>query len=182
MKTLVSALALVLSLSAFSRAADLAPDQSVAEHKLLEPLVGVWDTVSTAVMEPGKPPMVCKGREEIRRVGKLWTVATGEATMNGQEMNWQLTLGYDPELKKYVGTWIDSMTPYLWKYEGTLDDSGKTLTLNTEGPNPMAPGTRARFREVIEFAGPDQRKMTSRMEVAKDQWVPFVTVEYTRAK
>jgi len=180
MKILLSAVALCLSFATFAVAADLGSDQSVAEHKLLEQLVGEWDTVSTASIEPGKPAMICKGSEEIRRVGKLWTVATGAATINGQEMAWTLTLGYDPELKKYVGTWIDSMTPYLWKYEGTLDSTGKVLTLNTEGPNPMAPGTRAKFREVIEFTGPGERKMTSQMETEKDKWVPFVTVEYKK--
>lgn len=181
MKTLVAALAVLASLAALVRAADVAPDQSVSEHKLLEQLVGKWDTMSTAVVEPGKPPMVCQGVEEIRRVGKLWTVATGQATMNGQEIAWQLTLGYDPELGKYVGTWIDSMTPYLWKYEGTLDATGKVLTLETEGPNPMT-GKKGRFREILEFQSADQRKMTSQLEAGEGEWVPFLTVEYKRTK
>jgi len=32
-----------------------------------------------------------------------------------------LTLGYDPQKKKYVATWMDSVSSYLWKYEATMD-------------------------------------------------------------
>jgi hypothetical protein len=46
------------------------------------------------------------------------------------------TVGYDPQKKKYVGTWVDSVTPYLWTYEGSLDASGRILTLETEGRIP----------------------------------------------
>jgi hypothetical protein len=135
MKIFLPAVALFVAVGAFAFAVEVPPDQSVPEHKILEQLVGEWETVSTAEFEPGKPMVVCQGTEETRRVGKLWTVGEGKATANGVEMATRLTLGYDPELKKYVGTWIDSMTPYLWKYEGTLDSTGKILTLETEGPN-----------------------------------------------
>jgi hypothetical protein len=52
-----------------------------------------------------------------------------------------LTLGYDADTKKYVGIWIDSFNSYLWKYEGTVNAAANALTLETEGPCPMAPGT-----------------------------------------
>ena len=32
-----------------------------------------------------------------------------------------MTLGYDPEQKSFVGTWIDSETAYLWTFTGQLD-------------------------------------------------------------
>ena len=46
-----------------------------------------------------------------------------------------MTLGFDPQKGGYVGTWIGSMTSFLWIYRGTLDRVEKILTLDTEGPN-----------------------------------------------
>jgi uncharacterized protein DUF1579 len=46
-----------------------------------------------------------------------------------------MTLGYDPEKKQYVGTWVGSMMSYLWVYDGSLDAEEKVLTLNAEGPS-----------------------------------------------
>ena len=46
-----------------------------------------------------------------------------------------MTLGFDPQKGGYVGTWIGSMTSFLWIYRGTLDRAEKILTLDTEGPN-----------------------------------------------
>ena len=51
-----------------------------------------------------------------------------------------MTLGYDPQKKRFVGTWIGSMMTYLWVYDGELDASGKVLTLNAEGPNMQVAG------------------------------------------
>jgi len=40
-----------------------------------------------------------------------------------------MTLGYDPQKKRYLGTWIGSMMSHLWVYEVELDASGSVLTL-----------------------------------------------------
>ena len=45
--------------------------------------------------------------------------------------------GYDPAKKKYVGTWIDSMSPTLRVLEGTYDAKTKTLTYKGDGVCPI---------------------------------------------
>jgi hypothetical protein len=154
----------------------------VKEHEWLKQLVGEWESESEAIFEPGKPPVKGKGTETVRSLGGFWVVGNGEFEMVGMKGSSILTLGYDPDRKKYVGTWVDSMTSYLWKYEGTVDPSGKVLTLETEGPCPMAAGKTAKFREVIEFKSKDHRTFASSVQGEDGKWTTFLTVQTKRKK
>ena len=73
------------------------------------------------------------------------------------------------------------MWNHMWHYEGTLDESGKVLTLLTTGPNMMKPGETANYKEVLELKDKDHKTFSSHMEV-DGQWVKFVTVEGKRVK
>ncbi len=73
------------------------------------------------------------------------------------------------------------MQTTMWKYEGTLDETGKKLTLETEGPNPMT-GKPCKFRESIEWKGDDERVFTSTILGDDGKWVQFMTVTQKRVK
>ena len=71
------------------------------------------------------------------------------------------------------------MNSTLWSYTGSVDDTGKILTLDTEGPGPD--GKPAKFKEVITVKDKDHKEFTSSME--KDgKWLTFVRMQYTRKK
>ena len=174
--------ALVLG-AAVLQAQDLPkPPPPEKEHEWLKQLVGEWDTEAEATMGPGQPPMKCKGTESTRAVGGFWVISENKGTVMDQPMTGIMTLGYDPQKKKYVGTWVDSMINHLWRYEGTLDASGKILTLEAEGPNPMAPGTTARFRDSIEVKSKDHKVLRSAMQGPDGKWVTFMTGNHRRKK
>jgi len=153
------------------------------EHAWLKQLAGEWDAESEVTMGPGAPPMKLKGTESGRMLGDKWLVSEikGDSPM-GIPMSAVLTVGYDPEKKKFVGTWIDSFMPFMWRYEGTLDEAGKKLTLNTEGPNMMVPGKTAQYRETIEIVDKDHKTFSSSMKGDDGNWTTFVTGKYTRKK
>jgi hypothetical protein len=151
------------------------------EHAWLEKCVGEWETEGEVMVGPGQM-MKCKGTETVRGVGKFWIIAESNTTVMEMPMHGVLTLGYDPKVKKYVGTWVDSMTDYMWRYEGTVDEAGKKLTLNAEGPNPAAPGTMAKFKETMEITDKDHRVFTSSMQGEDGKWTTFVTIKSTRKK
>lgn len=90
------------------------------------------------------------------------------------------TIGYDPAKKKYIGTWVDSMMNHLWRYEGTVDGLGKTLTLEAEGPNFMGDGKMATFRDVYEFKSADHIAVSSMMLQQEGQWITFMTGDFRR--
>ena len=152
------------------------------EHAWLQKFVGKWDVETEIIMEPGKPPMKCKGTETVRNIGGFWILSQGESEMLGTKFEHVLALGYDPTAKKYIGTWFDSMNAYLWKYEGTVDETGKVLTLDTEGPCPTEPGKISKFKESTEFKSPDHRVFTSKILGDDGKWTTFVTVNSRRAK
>ena len=53
---------------------------------------------------------------------------------DGTPATTQITLGYDPAKKRFVGTWLGSMMTHLWIYDGELSADERTLTLSSEGP------------------------------------------------
>jgi uncharacterized protein DUF1579 len=84
------------------------------EHHWLQKLVGEWTYEAEALMEPGKSPEKCKGTESVRSLGGLWILAEGQCEMpGGGAATMILTLGYDPQKKRYAGTWVDSMMTHL---------------------------------------------------------------------
>ena len=152
------------------------------EHQWLQQLVGQWETRGEAVMGPGQPPVTCEGTQTVRAIGPFWTVS--ETTSNFMEtpVTGIMTLGYDPEKEKFVGTWIDSMTNTMWTYEGTLDETGKILTLKTEGPNPTNPGETSQYKETIEVKSKDHKVFSSSIQGSDGKWFTFVTIDCKRKK
>ena len=151
------------------------------EHEWLQKLVGEWTYESECSMEPGKPPEKFAGSETVRSLGGLWILCEGSGEMPGGGLATTLmTLGYDPKKKQYVGTWVGSMMTHLWIYEGSLDAEEKVLTLSSEGPNCMAEGKMAKFRDVIEVKSPDHRVLTPHMLGDDGEWRPLMTVNYRR--
>jgi hypothetical protein len=144
-------------------------------------MVGDWIYEVEALMEPGKPKVRFTGKESVRSLGGIWIIAEGSGEMPGGEIGYTvLTLGYDPQKQRYVGTWVGSMMTYLWLYEGSLDGARKVLTLDSEGPNMAAPGTLSRFQDIIEIKSKDHRILTSRMLGADGQWQEVMTAHYRK--
>jgi hypothetical protein len=150
------------------------------EHHWLNKLVGEWTYEGEATMEPGKPPEKFRGTETVRSLGGLWVFFEGRGEMpDGGEAFTFMTLGYDPQNGRYVGTWVGSMMTYLWVYDGSLDAQEKVLTLNTEGPNFGGEGL-AKFQDVIEIKSDDHRVLTSQTLGEDGSWQRFVTANYRR--
>jgi hypothetical protein len=153
------------------------------EHQWLQKLVGEWTSEADATMEPGKPPEKFRATESVRSLGGLWIVAEGQGEMpGGGTATTVMTLGYDPQKKRYVGTWIGSMMTHLWEYDGALDDAGRVLTLDAEGPSMVTEGKMAKYQDVIEFKSDDHRVLTSRLLGDDGQWREFMTANYRRKK
>lgn len=153
------------------------------EHQWLKKLLGEWTFEGEAMMGPDAPPEKFRGTERVRSIGDLWFLSEGEGEVPGGDSSATLaTLGFDPQKKRFVGTFIGSMMTNLWVYDGSLDASGKVLTLDTEGPAMTGDGKIAKYQDVIEIKSDDQRTLTSRMQGQDGQWTQVMTMTYRRTK
>lgn len=153
------------------------------EHQWLHKLVGEWSCEADVAMEPGKPAERTHGSETVRSLGGLWVVAEGQGEMpGGGSASTILTLGYDPQRKRYLGTWVGSMMTHMWVYDGALDAAQKVLALDTEGPSFTEEGKSAKYREVIEFKSDDHRTFTSHVQADNGEWRRVMTATYRRRK
>lgn len=174
------ALALALGVTASVIADDVKPTQAPRkEHAWLAQLEGTWDVTGQCVMDPKAAPKEIVGTECSKAIGGYWSVCKFEGQMDGQmQFCGLMTLGFDVESEKFIGTWIDSTSSHMWRYEGTLDTPGKVLTLVGEGPCPET-GEVVKVREIIELRGPGQRVFRSQRE--KDgSWQEGLTLNYTK--
>src|SRR4051812_3373440 len=150
------------------------------EHQWLQRLVGEWTTEIEARMGPDQPVMTLRGTEVVRSLGGLWTIGEGEGEMPGGGTSKSImTLGYDPRIGRYVGTFVASVIANLWIYSGTLDETEKVLTLETEGLD-FTQKAQARYNDVITFVDDDYRIMTSRVLGDDGKWTEFMTAHYRR--
>ena len=151
------------------------------EHKWLQKFVGDWTYEMEAPAEAGQPPHKTTGSERIRALGEIWVQGEGTSQMpDGSPATTQITLGYDPTKKRFVGTWLGTMMAHLWIYDGELSADERTLTLNSEGPSMTEPNKRANYRDVFEFKNDNLRTLTAFVEGDDHRWTQFMTLNYHR--
>jgi len=152
------------------------------EHEWLQQFLGEWESESEVIDKEGQPSMQCKGTMKYRAIGGLWVVADVKSEIGGFSVTAIQTIGYDSKEKKYIGTWVDSVMNHLWKYEGSVDKSGKILTLEAEGPDFDNPGKTARYRDVYEFKSKDLIELSSQAQGPDGKWVNFMKGNARRKK
>jgi hypothetical protein len=156
-----------------------------SQHQWLQRFVGEWTYEGEVLMGPDRPPEKTTGTESVRSLGDLWIVAEGQGEMPGcGAATTMMTLGYDPQKQRYVGTWVGSVMTYLWLYDGELNADETVLTLNAEGPAMSADSTAdskmAQYKDVVEFKSDNHRLLTSHLLGDDGQWIQFMSVDYWR--
>jgi Protein of unknown function (DUF1579) len=151
------------------------------EHQWLIKLVGEWAYETEATMGADQPPEKATGTESVRSLGGLWIIAEGQGEMPGcGAVTSMMTLGYDQQKQRYVGTWIGSMMTNLWVYDGELEADDRVLTLNAEGPDMTTEGKTAKYKDTIEFKSDNHRVLTSHALGDDGKWHKFMTANYWR--
>ena len=108
-----------------------------AEHAYLAKLAGKWKAKMT--MYGGPQPVTSTGVETVRMdLGGLWQVSDFVEDKGGKFGGFagHGLMGWDPTAKHYVGTWFDAWSYTPTNMKGTLDKTGKILTVDATGKDP----------------------------------------------
>jgi len=153
------------------------------EHAWLQKMIGEWKGEGEASMGPGQPPMKWTVDETVRGIGDVWVQGESTGTMpDGSPSVMIITLGYNPDTRRFTGTFIGSMMTHLWIYDGELDASGKVLTLSAEGPSMAGDGKMIQYQDIVEVIDDDHRTLSSQMQMPDGSWYKFMTSNYRRKK
>lgn len=145
------------------------------EHEWLGQMVGEWMVEVEMPAKEGEAPGLYQGRETVRSLGGAWVVCEG---VMGDDTS-VMTLGFDPQRGRFVGTFVGSMMTNMWVYDGEADPSGASVVLATRGPSFGGPGM-ADYRDVVEIVSPDHRTLTSTYQGEDGEWHPVMTAHYRR--
>jgi hypothetical protein len=162
--------------------AQMTPAEPTKEHKLLQQDVGVWDAEMKVWMQgPDAEPTVSKGVERVRPLGDLWVLSTFEGTVAGQAFTGHSQMGFDPLKKKFVGTWIDTVSPHISVMEGTHDEATQELTAFMTSTDP-ATSKESKAKTVSKSLDKDTRVFTMFMETpgTGDGWTKMMEINYKR--
>jgi len=147
------------------------------EHEMLKMDEGVWSAKITMWADPDTEPTISTAKETNTMVGKLWSIGKLEGNIGGMDYVGYATLGYDPIQKKYVGTWVDSVTPAITQMVGTYGVKTKTLTLfySISGPD----GQEEKRKNVMVYKDKSTRDFTMFIKNG-DEWIRSMEIMYAR--
>jgi hypothetical protein len=154
------------------------------QHEAMAYEVGTWDAAVSVWMSPDAEPMKSKGSETNELLGKMWLIGQFEGEFGGEKFTGRSALGYDPIKKKFVGGWVDSMSPFIMQMEGDYDVASHTLTMMGEGTDVMT-GKPAKHKLVYQYESDDAKTFTMyRQEGTGDnaEWQKTMEIKYTRRK
>ena len=143
-----------------------------APHKVLASMAGSWITKTKSWMEPNKPPMESTGTcEQKMLLGGRFLQQEFTGDMMGSRFIGINLIGYDNHTKKYVSTWIDSMSTGIYYFEGTASADGKTITQESRYDDPLKGPMKWRSvtkivddnTHMFEMYGTDQRGKEEKM-------------------
>lgn len=148
-----------------------------AEHQKLAQSVGTWDATIETMGVDGKLHNSKGVSVQKMGPGGFWLIDDFQGEMNGSQFTGHGALGYDPQKKVYVQSWV-SMAPLLMVFTGTFDKTGKVLTMTGDGPG--MDGTRIKMKNVTTWTSTDSMTCEVFVVMPDGTETKSMTLTYTR--
>lgn len=153
------------------------------EHLRLAHAVGTWDaTMKSWVRGPDADPIVSKGTEVAKLMpGGLWLLTEYDGKVGEIPFHGVGQTGYDPRKGKYVGSWVDSMSPALLVTEGEFEPKTRTLTMTASGIEPSTGKPyEARMTSIYKDKDTRVHTMSVKNDRTQGEFVKFVEITYSK--
>lgn len=151
------------------------------QHQLLASLAGSWTTKAKEWMDPQKQPVESTGSVNSKMLlGGRFLQQEITGTMHGKPHNGIWTVGYDNLLKRYVSTWIDSMSTQIFIMDGTASEDGKTITFT--GQHAEIGGGHMTHRAVWKIVDRNTQEFIMYGAYHGAEEMKMLEVVYTRKK
>ena len=173
MKIRLLALVLAFGVTAVAGRAQEMPKPG-PEHEKFKELVGEWEATVKMMGTESK----CKSVWKID-FGGFYLIQEFEGDFGGMKFKGRGQSGFCPIRKKYVSSWVDSMSPSPMTMIGAYSKDGKTMTEVGEGPN--MEGKMTKMKSVTTMT--DKDTMEFKMYEVKDgKDTEMMSITYKRKK
>lgn len=150
-------------------------------HQHLEMLAGSWTTRFQFWPVPGAPRMESTGRAEHKMVlGGRYLQTSYQGEFMGEPFAGMGVVAYDRYQKKYIETWVDTMSTMVMISEGTCDGTGKVRTITAEFDDPMTKN-RTTVRSVYRIHDADHYTLEMYGQTPAGDEFKMVEIAHTRA-
>lgn len=154
--------------------------QPSPEHEFLKRDVGTWNATMKVWPAPGAQPVTGTGTETCKMLeGDMWLISHFESDFGGMPFVGMGAFGYDPAEKKYVGGWIDSMSPYMSSSKGDYDSVTKTLTMDVKTRD-AATGKPITQKHTVNYVDDDTRLFEIQQQGVDGQYWKMLEIQYKR--
>ncbi len=151
------------------------PVEPTQEHAHILSGVGTWEGTLTNFV-PGMPTDPVPAKETIVGIGDLWTQSTFECEFMGMPYKGTGCIGFDPDKKKFIGTWIDNTSTHLAIMEGEIDKSGKKLIMRWQAPDMMTGAMAPHRYEAVH----SKDAMTSTFYMGEGEGMKTMVIDMKR--
>ena len=150
---------------------DAANDQEkpLKPQQLLARNAGTWDCdIKLFLKGPEAPPKNYKGIEDNKLVsgGKFLQTSFKYPMGPRRDFEGHSLIGYDPRSKRYVGTWVDTMTSAPSQVSEEYDEASTTLTDHRTVVD--GNGNEIKTKHITTWQDDSRKKLEIFMVVKKD--------------
>ena len=129
------------------------------EHERLNSMIGEWDATAKFWMDPAAPPVEGTGTAKMEWVlGGRHVRQDFKGTFMEMPFEGIGHTGYDNVKKKYVGTWMDTMSTSVMYEEGEYDAASGMTVMHSTFMDPM--GREIKNRSTVKVDGADKMVFT----------------------